>query len=50
MSGEDLVNAVRNNQSEEVVRLLDEEHVDINYGDEVSFFVCFLQVHFGFLK
>ena len=46
MSGEDLINAVKNNQPAEVVRLLDEEHVDINYGDDVSFFLCFLQVHF----
>ena len=47
MSGKDLLNAVKNNQPEEVVRLLDEKHVDINCGDrEVSFFVCFLQVHF----
>ena len=36
MSVEELIRAVRSNQPAEVVRLLDDEHVDVNCGDEVS--------------
>ena len=34
MSVEELIRAVRSNQPAEVVRLLDEEHVDVNCGDD----------------
>ena len=36
MSVEELIRAVRSNEPAEVVRLLDEEDVDVNCGDEVS--------------
>ena len=37
MSGRDLIDAVKSGNFEEVVRLVDEEHVDVNSQDEVSF-------------
>jgi hypothetical protein len=49
MSGEDLLNAVQNNQPAEVVRLLDEEDVDVNCGDDVSFFCVFFASSFLFI-
>ena len=36
MSLEELIRAVRSNQPAEVVRLLDDEHVDVNSEDGVS--------------
>ena len=42
MSVEELIRAVRNNQAAEVARLLDEEDVDVNCGDEVSLVYCLL--------
>ena len=45
MSVEELIRAVRNNEPEEVVRLLDEEDVDVNCGDDrVSLVYCLLIV------
>ena len=45
MSVEELIRAVRNNQPAEVVRLLDEEDVDVNCGDDiVSLVYCLLIV------
>ena len=45
MSVEELIGAVRNNEPAEVVRLLDEEDVDVNCGDdEVSLVYCLLIV------
>ena len=37
MSGEDLVNAAKRGEFDEVVRYVDEEHVDVNYEHRVSF-------------
>ena len=45
MSVEELIRAVRNNKPAEVVRLLDEEDVDVNCeDDEVSLVYCLLIV------
>ena len=38
MSVDDLIEAVWENNEEEVLRLIDEEDVDVNGRDEVSFF------------
>ena len=38
MSVDDLINAIRENNEEEVLRLIDEEDVDVNGKDRVSFF------------
>ena len=37
MSGSDLINAAIHGNFEEVERLVDEEHVNVNSQDEVSF-------------
>ena len=44
MSVEELIGAVRNNEPAEVVRLLDEEDVDVNCGEEVSLVYCLFVV------
>ena len=43
MKGRDLIQAVERNNEEEVLRLIDERHVDINYQDVVSlsYSLCF---------
>ena len=43
MKGRDLVRAVERNNREEVLRLIDERHVDVNYQDVVSlsYSLCF---------
>ena len=38
MSVDDLIKAIRENNEEEVLRLIDEEDVDVNGRDRVSFF------------
>ena len=53
MSGEDLIEAVENNQPAEVVRLLDEEHVDVNYEDSIVsciFILFFCEFIVGFFE
>ena len=42
MSVEDLNKAIRRNNEEEVLRLIDEEDVNVNGRDRVSFFSFFL--------
>ena len=46
MSGDNLIEAVKNNQPEKVVFLLDEQNVDVNSADSAVNFVFFSQVHF----
>ena len=43
MKGRDLIQAVERNNREEVLRLIDEEDVDVNYQDVVSlsYSLCF---------
>ena len=43
MKGRDLIQAVERNNREEVLRLIDERHVDVNYQDVVSlsYSLCF---------
>ena len=46
MSGDQLINSVKNNITEDVLRLIDEDHVDVNSCDEVSFFLFLSCSHF----
>ena len=42
MSVDDLIEAVRGNDGKEVLRLTDEEHIDVNRRNQVIIFLSFL--------
>ena len=42
MSTDDLIEAVRGNDGKEVLRLTDEEHIDVNRRNQVIIFLSFL--------